>query len=41
MLKDLGFLNTFYALDAARCCQWLLSVFLLKGFFDSLPQRAV
>ncbi len=38
MLKSLGFLNTFYALILPGAASGF-SVFLLKGFFDSLPKE--
>jgi multiple sugar transport system permease protein len=38
MLKDLGLLNTFWALILPGAASGF-SIFLLKGFFDSLPQE--
>jgi multiple sugar transport system permease protein len=38
LLKDLGMLNTFYALVLPGVANGF-SIFLLKGFFDSLPKE--
>jgi len=38
LMKDIGFLNTFYALIIPGMANGY-SIFLLKGFFDSLPRE--
>ena len=38
LMKDIGFLNTFYALIIPGMANGY-SIFLLKGFFDSLPKE--